>query len=166
MFLASLLHSTDLATGRAVPKGGVVIDVDLTFLWPIGVFIVLILVLKPVLFDPMLGLFEERERRIDGAKLAARKMDEASVQALTRYEGEMKKATSAGNEDREAQRAEGLKAEAEIVGAVRQATGETVSIGRKALQEEAAEVRAALKGEAKVLAGALASRVLGREVAG
>src|SRR5258706_55753 len=38
----------------------------------IGLFVVLMLVLKPILFDPMMKLFEEREKRIDGAKAAAR----------------------------------------------------------------------------------------------
>jgi len=170
MFLASsLLSATASASAlglRAAPKGGVTVDVDLTFLWPILILVVLLTVLKPVLFEPMLKLFEERERRIDGAKLAARKMDEASAQALTTYETEMKKARATGNADREAQRAEGLKTESEIVGKVREATTETVNAGRKALQQEAEQVRAALKGEAKGLAGALASRVLGREVQG
>jgi F-type H+-transporting ATPase subunit b len=177
MFLATSLFvssasSSALASGhslglaRFAPKGGVVVDVDLTFLWPIAVFVVLIVVLKPVLFDPMLKLFEERERRIDGAKLAARKMDEASAAALTKYETEMKKARSAGSAEREAQRAEGLKTEHDIVDKVRESTAQTVSIGRKGLQEEAAQARAALQGEAKAIASALASRVLGREVQG
>ena len=114
----------------------------------------------------MLKLFEERERRIDGAKLAARKMDEASAAALTKYETEMKKARGAGNAEREAQRAEGLKAESEIVGKVREATTATVTKGRKDLEEDAAQVRAALKAESGALAAAMASRVLGREVRG
>lgn len=169
MLLASSLlssASSDALGLHLVPKGGVVVDVDLTALWPIVVFVVLLLALKPLLFDPMLKLFEERERRIDGAKLAARKMDIASAEALTKYETEMKKARSAGNADREAQRAEGLKTENEIVGKVRATTTETVNAGRKALQEEAAQARTALQGEAKAIAGALASRVLGREVQG
>jgi len=114
----------------------------------------------------MLKLFEERERRIDGAKLAARKMDIASAEALTKYETEMKKARSAGNAEREAQRAEGLKVESEIVGKVREATTAAVTGGRKELEIEAAQVRALLQAETKALAGALASRVLGREVQG
>jgi F-type H+-transporting ATPase subunit b len=173
MFLAtrlSLLSTTATTAGSthgiAARAGGVIVDVDLTFLWSIGIIIVLFLVLKPVLFEPMLKLFEERERRIDGAKLAARKLDEASAQALTKYETEMKKARSAGTSERETQRAEGLKAEAEIVGKVRETTAETVNVGRRALQEEAAQARAALKTEANALASALASRVLGREVQG
>jgi F-type H+-transporting ATPase subunit b len=172
MFLATSLLSQststkDLATLATLKGGGgVVVDADWTFLWSIGLFLILIVVLKPVLFDPMLALFEERERRIDGAKLAARKLDEASVRALTTYETEMKKARSAGNADRESQRAEGLKTEADIVGKVRETTAETVNVGRRALLEEAAQARAALKAEASTLAGALASRVLGREVQG
>jgi F-type H+-transporting ATPase subunit b len=171
MFLATSLLSqststTDLAALATLKGGGVVVDADWTFLWSIGLFLVLIVVLKPVLFDPMLALFEERERRIDGAKLAARKLDEASVKALTTYETEMKKARSAGNADRETQRAEGLKTEADIVGRVREATTETVNAGRKALLEEAAQARAGLSAEATALASAVASRVLGREVQG
>ena len=162
MLLASSLHAA--AAALVVPKGGVTVDVDLTFLWPIAVLIVLMLVLPSLLFDPMLKLFEERERRIDGAKLAARKMDEASATALTRYETEMKKARSAGNSEREAQRAEGLNAENEILGKVREATTAAVTKGRLELSEEAALVRAALKAETGALAGAMASRVLGREV--
>jgi F-type H+-transporting ATPase subunit b len=168
MLLASSLLSAstfDLSRGTMSTGGGVTVDVDMTFLWPIAIFVLLIVVLKPMLFDPMLKLFEERERRIDGAKLAARKMDEASAAALTKYETEMKKARGAGNADREAQRAEGLKTESQIVDKVRESTAETVAIGRKNLQDEAAQVRLALQSDAKALAGALASRVLGREVA-
>jgi len=177
MFLATRLFSTAASTtasstnagttdGLGSRAGGVIVDVDLTFLWSIGIIIVLFLVLRPVLFEPMLKLFEERERRIDGAKLAARKLDEASAKALTKYETEMKKARTAGTSERETQRAEGLKAEAEIVGRVRETTAETVDVGRRALQEEAAQARAGLKAEAGALASALASRVLGREVEG
>jgi len=166
--LMTTLLSADLADASvlAVPKGGVTVDVDLTFLWPIGIFLVLILVLKPVLFDPMLRLFEERERRIEGAKLSARKLDLASAEALTTYETAMKKARSAGNADREAQRADGLRTESEIVGKVREVTTESVNAGRKTLQVEAETARAALKADAGALAGAMASRVLGREVRG
>jgi F-type H+-transporting ATPase subunit b len=171
MFLATNLLTNAGDTLRVLgasgaPKGGVTVDVDLTAVWPIVLFVVLIIVLKPMLFDPMLQLFEERERRIDGAKLAARKMDQASSEALTKYESEMKKARSAGNAEREAQRAEGLKVEAAIVGKVREATAETVNVGRKGIQDEAAAARTALKGEAKALAASMASRVLGREVQG
>ena len=46
-------------------------------------FTALAVMLKPLLFDPMLKLFDEREKRIEGAKLEARKTDDASAQALS-----------------------------------------------------------------------------------
>ena len=117
MLLASSLLSTSAATFAlglgAGAKGAVTVDVDLTFLWSILVFVVLALVLKPLLFEPMLRLFEERERRIEGTKAEARKLDDAAGQALSRYEDEMKKARAAGNLEREAHRADGQKIESE-----------------------------------------------------
>ena len=160
MFLASSANSLL----SAAPKGGVTVDVDLTVLWAVGLLIVLVIVLQPLLFKPMLKLFEEREKRIEGAKLAARKMDEASAGALTKYEAEMSKARSAGNAERDQQRAEGLKTEGEIVGKVRDATAKKVADGRAELLEGAAKARQQLKAESPALARAMASRVLGREV--
>jgi F-type H+-transporting ATPase subunit b len=87
--------------------GGVVVDLDVTLVGQIVLLLVLLAVLKPLLFEPMLKLFEERERRIDGAKLQARRLDEASAGALTKYEAEMQKARSAGNLERDKLRAEG-----------------------------------------------------------
>jgi len=59
-----------------------------------------------MLFDPMLKLFAEREKRIDGAKLEARKIDEKSGEALTKYDTEMGKARALANLERDKIRAE------------------------------------------------------------
>jgi F-type H+-transporting ATPase subunit b len=140
------------------------VDVDLTFVIQLVLFVGLTLILKPVLFDPMLKLFEERERRIDGAKLLARKTDEKSAEALTQYETEMNKARNSANADRDRIRAEGLKREAEILATVRTATSRAIDDGKRAVQAEGERARAALKAEAPALARELAARVLGREV--
>ena len=115
-----LLASLDDGLLAAAPQA-ISVDFDATFLVQLVLFVGLTLVLKPLLFDPMLKLFEERERRIDGAKLQARKIDEKSAGALTKYETEMAKARAAANAEREKIRAEGLKREQEILGAVRAA---------------------------------------------
>jgi len=140
------------------------VDVDLTFVVQLVLFVVLTIILKPVLFDPMLKLFEERERRIDGAKLQARKTDEKSVEALTTYETEMNKARTSANVDRDRIRAEGLKKEQEILATVRAATTRAIDDGKRAVQAEGERARAALQAEAPALARDLAARVLGREV--
>ena len=132
----------------------------------VGLFVLLMLVLKPVLFDPMLKLFEEREKRIDGAKAAARKIDEKSASALTKYETEMARARASANIERDKLRAEGVKMENEILAKVRVATAQSLEAGKQKAHAEAAQVRATLQGESGALAKDLASRVLGREVQG
>jgi F-type H+-transporting ATPase subunit b len=150
----------------AAGGGGVDVDFDATLLFMVALFVFLWIVLKPLLFDPMLRLFEERERQVDGAKLLARKIDEKSAVALTEYEGAMSKARATANEERDRIRAEGLKREAEILAKVRAQTAETLEAGRKEMQEAAAAARKALQNEIQSIAADAASRALGREVRG
>ena len=112
----------------------------------------------------MLKLFEEREKRIEGAKVQARKTDEASAGALAKYEAAMAKARTSANAERDKLRAEGVKAENEILGKVRAATATSLEEGRGRMSEEVATARGKLKTDVNVLARELAARVLGREV--
>jgi len=149
----------------AAGAGGVEVDFALgPIAIQIGLFVVLWLVLKPTLFDPMLKLFEEREKRIEGAITDVRKMDEASAGALTKYEAAMAKARAAASGERELLRAEGIKAENEILGKVRASTTKALEEGRGKMAEEVTAARAKLKTDATQLARDLAGRVLGREV--
>jgi F-type H+-transporting ATPase subunit b len=165
MSLANLTEAA-LAADSFAAEGPVTVDLDASTLVQIGLFIILFLVLKPVLFDPMLKLFEEREKRIDGAKLQARKIDEKSASALTKYETEMAKARASANEERDKLRAEGVKTENEILEKVRKATAASLEQGKRHAREEASRVRATLQTETTQMAKDLAARVLGREVQG
>jgi F-type H+-transporting ATPase subunit b len=161
-----LLASFDdglLEAGVAAPQA-ISVDFDWTFLVQVVLFVGLTLFLKPVLFDPMLQLFEERERRIDGAKVQARKIDEKSANALAQYEAAMAKARAAATSERDKIRAEALKHEQDILGSVRASAARTLDEGKRAALADADRVRATLKGEAATLARDLAGRVLGREV--
>jgi F-type H+-transporting ATPase subunit b len=146
--------------------GGVDVDFDATLLVMVALFVFLWIVLKPLLFDPMLRLFEERERQVDGAKLLARKIDEKSAGALTQYETAMAKARATANEERDAIRAEGVKREAEILAKVRAQTAATLEAGRKEMRAAGDDVRKALQAEMTSIAADCASRALGREVRG
>jgi F-type H+-transporting ATPase subunit b len=147
----------------AAPQA-IAVDFDATFLIQLVLFSALTLVLKPLLFEPMLKLFEERERRIDGAKLQARKIDEKSATALAKYEAEMAKARAQANAERDKIRAEAQRREQDIMGTVRASAAKTLEEGKARAQAEAQRVRAALKADATNLARELAARVLGREV--
>jgi F-type H+-transporting ATPase subunit b len=148
--------------GSNASGGAIDVDLDLTVFVQFGLFIVLLLVLKPVLFDPMLKLFEERERRIEGARAAGLKLDRESAEAQTKYEAAMQRARQSAGAERDKLRAEGQKAENEILAAVRAETGKTLEDGRKALASEVERTRSELQGKAHELGQTLAAQVLGR----
>jgi len=152
-----------LAAGVAAPQA-ISVDFDATFLVQVVLFIGLTLFLKPYLLDPMLKLFEERERRIEGAKLQARKIDERSAGALAEYETAMAKARATANAEREKIRSEALKHEQDILAKMRAAAAKTIDDGKHAALAEADRARATLKADATALAREMAGRVLGREV--
>lgn len=153
-----------LGNSFSAEGGGVTVDLDATLFVQVALFVVLLVVLKPLLFEPMLKLFEEREKRIEGTRREASKEDERSAKALAKYESILAKAREAGAAERDQLRAEGMRREAELMARVRGATASTVEQGRAAIASEAKTARHELDAETVSLGRAIASRVLGREV--
>lgn len=164
MMMSGTAETLQTSVLGSVREGAVNVDFDLTVVVQMVLFTVLAVILKPLLFDPMLKLFAEREKRIEGAKLEARKTDDASAQALKKYEDAMASARAAAGAEREKLRAEGQKAENEILSNVRASTSKSLEVGRKQTVSEATQVRGDLGPQVKILAADLASRALGREV--
>ncbi len=150
----------------ATRAGGVNLDFDATLFVQVGFLIVLWLVLKPVLFDPMLKLFAEREKRIDGAIKKARQIDEKSAAAKAEYDETMAKARAEGAAEREKLRAESLRKESELLTNVRGEAQTKVDAARTEIQKELDATRASLAPHTAAIAKDLATRVLGREVSG
>jgi F-type H+-transporting ATPase subunit b len=146
--------------------GGVSVDFDKTLFVQVGLFVVLWLVLKPLLFDPMLKLFEEREKKIEGTIADARKIDLQSADAKATYDEALTKARAAGALERDRLRAEGIKKENELLTAARVASQQKIDEGRTQSLKEVDAARSDLSKERQVLARDVAARVLGREVNG
>ena len=146
--------------------GGVSVDFDKTLFVQVGLFILLWIVLKPLLFDPMLKLFEEREKKIEGTIADARKIDLQSADAKATYDEALAKARAAGALERDRLRAEGIKTENELLTAARAASQAKLEAGRSKSKQEMDAARAELSKERAVLARDVAARVLGREVNG
>ncbi len=164
MSLLGMSVVADSGRAFALAEGGVTVDLDLTLFVQLGFFLVLLFVLKPALFDPMMRLFEEREKRIEGTRHRATKEDERSAQALAKYEAILAKAREAGSAERDALRSEGAKREATLMTQVRAEVASTLETGRALTAKEALAARSALREEARGLARDMASRVLGREL--
>jgi F-type H+-transporting ATPase subunit b len=163
--MSMLALSTTSSFLNASEGGGVNVDLDASLLVQIGLFVFLLIVLKPLLFDPMLKLFEEREKRTEGIIKTVGAMDEKSAKALAKYEAILAKARDAGTAERDVLRRDAQKKEAERMAEIRDVAARTVEQGRTQIAAEAKAARSALTTEASTLGRTIASRVLGREVA-
>ena len=140
------------------------VDFDLTFLAQLVLFTTFIVVMKPMLFDPLLRVFEERERRTEGAKDEAREMDEEAIQLSKRYEAELEKAHKVAAAEREKARLETAKIEAKILAEARAEVAVILEQGKARNASEVKQMRDDLEKGRPALAAEIASKMVGREV--
>jgi F-type H+-transporting ATPase subunit b len=140
------------------------VDFDPTFVAQFVLFTMFVLVLRPLLFDPLLRVFEEREKRTEGAKLKSREMDAKAGELLTRYEAALDKVRREANDAREKIRKEAKDLETKIMNDARDQAGRILETGKARIATEVDQMRKELKDAQPALAAEIASRVLGREV--
>lgn len=151
------------SAASALASGGVTIDFDRTVWIQMALFTALILILTPTLFRPLLRLFDERERRTEGARGEARAMQERAAQVLAKYEAELEKVQRVAAEERERVRAETLKLESSILEEAQKATARIVEEGRQRIATEVTRLKAQLDGRSQDLGEAIVSRTIGRK---
>ena len=158
---ATEVSALDGAT-RTMAGGGVPLDFDRSVLLQIVVFAVLIVVLKPLLFDPVLKVFSLREERTEGARATARELQEKAGELLRKYEKELERVQQVAAEERELLRSETAKLEAEILRDAREVTTRIVEDGRKKIETEVNSIRVAVGAESEKVAQMIVERVVGQ----
>lgn len=143
---------------------GISIDVDATLLVQITLFVLLVGVLGPLLFAPLFRLFEERERRTDGARQDAREMQDKAAELLERYQTELDRVRRLASQERERIRVETAALEARILEQSRQAAEKTIEEGRRQIAEQADRVRGDIETSVRAIGLQIAATALGREV--
>jgi len=145
-------------------SGAVTVDLDFTMVAHLVMFTAFVVIMKDLIFDPLLRVFEERERRTAGAIDKARSMDEQAIALKQDYEEKLDGIRREAAGDRERARAKIKKLEAEMMTSAREAVDAKLSEGIAKLSDEAGSIRSDLTAETGNLAATIASRVLGREV--
>ncbi len=147
-----------------IAAGGVTVDLDRSFLIQAVAFLIVLLALKPMLFDPVLRIFEEREKRTEGARGEARDMQEEAGVLLRKYQREFERVNLVAAEERDRIRAETSKLEAQILDEARAVATRTADEGRTKMNQEVSRIQFDLGKHSADLSRDIASQVLGREV--
>jgi F-type H+-transporting ATPase subunit b len=148
----------------ALLSEGSIIDLDGTIWLQLGLFTVAFLVFRPLIFRPMVALFEAREQAIEGSKLEAlRLQDEASAEG-EEFDVQMRRLRLQAGEERDRLRAEGKRLERTVMDRVREETDKQLSEADAKLKAEAAKLRTEIDQSVPALAKQIASKMLNREV--
>jgi F-type H+-transporting ATPase subunit b len=136
---------------------------DWTFVLQFCGFFALLFVLDRLLFRPFMAVLDQREMSTRGVAGDAAS-DRAAANALrAQFDSSIAEAKAAAHAEAEAIRRDTQTREAAIFDDAKAAVAERHATLRSALEQEASSARASLRGEARALADAMVTAVLGRK---
>ncbi|MBW2507935.1 MAG: ATP synthase F0 subunit B [Deltaproteobacteria bacterium] len=148
----------------ALLSEGSIIDLDGTIWIQLVLFGIAFFLLRPLVFRPMVALFEARENAIEGSKLEALRLQDEAAAESEEFDEEMRRLRLQAGEERDRLRAEGKRLERAVLDRVREETDRQLAEADKKLAAEASKLRADMKSSIPALAQQIASKLLNREV--
>lgn len=142
------------------------LDIDITLLYQMIGFIILLPILNKFLYKPAIRSLQERDEKIGGNLKKAQAYEKEIEDGLAAYDKKLKEAAIKGNEERAKLRLGALAKEKEIVEAAREASGREMASMKMELERNRNTALGALKAEAKTLGAQMAEKLLDRKVMG
>ncbi len=137
--------------------------------WTLGLqfinFVILLFILNQLLYKPLLKVINERRQTIEGSQTKAKEL-EADIEAkMQRYQQQLDDAKALAAAERNKLKQAAAKEESAILSAAQAKAATELQNIKGQIAAEAEKAGATLKAEADVLAGRIATKVLGRELA-
>jgi F-type H+-transporting ATPase subunit b len=162
-FQGAFSSSTSLSAPSVIAS--VTVDFDKGVFLQMAMFAIAILLLKPLLFDPMLRLFALREERTDGARAEARHMQERAAEILRNYELEVTRVRADATQERDVLRKETAQQEAQILAQARSAAEKIAEEGQAKIAADVQSLQADLVQRSAQLASQIVATILRRGTA-
>jgi F-type H+-transporting ATPase subunit b len=141
-----------------------VVDIDNTIFIQGALFLVLIFILKPLLFEPWLAARDRRAQRIGGAIEEATLMREQASEKSVEYEARLRRAKDEAIGFRSERRKLAEAEEATLVASARQAAGQSLDATKTKISADIDQARTELQDRVDSLAADVTKQVLGRAV--
>lgn len=148
----------------SLASGHPLIDIDLTAVVQLVLFLITAYVTNKLLFQPYLALRERRKAGIEGARAEAEKMTALADAKLAEYEKSLAAARDRAGEEGRKVRLAAAANEKEVTDRARAQTQEAIDTAQAKMRAETEAARAQLMPQAEALARAIGSKLLGREV--
>jgi F-type H+-transporting ATPase subunit b len=138
------------------------VELNATVLIQAVIILVLMAWMSPVLFGPLMKVFDERERRTHGAAADAEKYLGAADEKTAFVEQKTKEAQAKARTVLTSLREKAQEAERAQLAAAREKAATRLEEARAELFAASQDARAALKGDADAIANEIVKKVLGR----
>ena len=135
---------------------------DISFVYQMINFLVLLFVLNLVLYKPIRNVLLERKAKIEGMQIGAQKASKDLVAGEDAYKDGLKQARSEGLKEKETFIEAASKEEKEIIDRINKKTQATLAEIKKQVADETEQARIALEGEVETYAKAIGEKILGR----
>lgn len=135
-------------------------EINITILFQISVFLLLLGWLSRFLFKPLLVLVDERERRISGARAEAKAALAAASQRKNQVEERIIEARTDARATLEGLKAQDLEFYHKIAETARQEAREEIKRAHKEIGLEAQKIGSVLRGEIDKLADSVLSKIV------
>lgn len=137
--------------------------------WTLGLqfvnFIILLIILNKILYRPLMNVIAERREAIDGSYQRAKSLEADIEDKMERYQQQLSEAKAAANAERNTVKKTAIEEEAVLLSEAHTKATTRLQVIRARVAGEAAEASKTLKSEAESLAGLIAVKVLGRDLA-
>ncbi len=140
------------------------INVDITILMIIGLWLVLYVFLKATFWKPVLNVIVAREEGTEGLRKEARKLDADSQKAHEALDAALHKARASVAAQRVQLQNDGRRQEGEILALVRDEVNRSLAVGRTEIEAQRQTLQAELRTTIPGIAAELTTRLLRRAV--
>ena len=140
------------------------INLDMSFVFQLVNFLVLVLLLNVFLYKPIRKQLSDRNALISGAKEKSAAVDREVQEKLASYEARMREIRAGAADERGALKKEAQLQEAAILEKARVESSEKLAGIKARVAQEADEARRMLKASAESLSADICEKVLGRSL--
>lgn len=140
------------------------IDFDASLFVQMAIFFVAFLILRSLVFRPVMSLFDARDQAMSGSKETAEKMTAEAESTRESFETQLRTVRAKANEERDKKRAEAQQLARELTARARQQNTSQLTAAKARLDMEAQQAREKAEAEVPELARQVSAKLLGRSV--
>ena len=150
--------------GTALLSSGSLVDLDATYFIQLGIFLFMLIVLRKLLFQPLVRLIEARRQATEGAMETARNLNEEAARLNGEAEARLREVRASVKTQREQMVNEARSEERTILSKAREDAHSLLTTMRTETEKAATEARDRLQGQVESLAETVAAKVLDRKL--